>query len=162
MGVSQKVFKVTGGYADMRFGEDIDLSTRIMKAGFKTDLVEDAFVYHKRRTSFKQFFKQVYNSGIARINLYKLHPETLKLVHLLPAAFLCGTIVLLSLSFFSSYFLVPLILFVLIVLVDSFFYYKNVTVSILSVFASLIQMFAYGSGFLAAFWKRGLIQSRRV
>ena len=80
MGFSQEVLKATGGFSGLRFGEDIDMSIRIMAAGFKTCLLPEAYVFHKRRTSFRKFFKQVYNSGMARINLYLLHPHSLKLV----------------------------------------------------------------------------------
>jgi hypothetical protein len=38
----------------------------------------------------KKFFKQVHNSGIARINLMKRHPGSMKLVHMLPAVFTIG------------------------------------------------------------------------
>ena len=79
----------------MRFGEDIDFSIRIFKAGCSCRLFPEAWVWHKRRTDLKKFFKQVHNSGIARINLYKKYPESLKLVHLLPMVFTVGTTVLL-------------------------------------------------------------------
>ena len=81
----------------MRFGEDIDFSIRIFKAGYRCRLFPEAWVWHKRRTDFRKFWRQVYNSGIARINLYKKYPESLKLVHLLPAVFTIG-IFLLSLT----------------------------------------------------------------
>ena len=76
----------------MRFGEDIDFSIRIFKGGYTCRLFPDAWVYHKRRTDLKKFFKQVHNSGIARINLYKKYPDSLKLVHLLPAVFTLGSL----------------------------------------------------------------------
>jgi hypothetical protein len=79
----------------MRFGEDIDFSTRIFKGGYKCRLYSDAWVWHKRRTDLFKFFKQVHNSGIARIHLTKRHPGTLKLVHLLPAVFTVGVCALL-------------------------------------------------------------------
>ncbi|MDO4780287.1 MAG: glycosyltransferase [Bacteroides sp.] len=87
MGIRKEVFQKVGGFSKMRFGEDIELGARLYRAGYNTMLFEDAFVYHKRRTHFRQFYKQVYNSGIARINLYKKYPETLKAVHFLPAIF---------------------------------------------------------------------------
>ena len=76
----------------MRFGEDIDFSIRLFKNGNKVCLFPSAWVYHKRRTDWHKFFRQVYNSGIARINLYKKYPDSLKLVHLLPAAFTLGVL----------------------------------------------------------------------
>ena len=84
MGVRREVYQALGGFSNMRFGEDIDFSIRIFKGGYQCRLFPDAWVYHKRRTDFKKFFKQVHNSGIARINLYKKYPESLKTVHLLP------------------------------------------------------------------------------
>ncbi len=94
MGVRAEVYRRLGGFSKMRFGEDIDFSIRIFKAGCSCRLFPGAWVWHKRRTDMKKFFKQVHNSGIARVNLYKKYPDTLKTVHLLPAAF---TVVMCSL-----------------------------------------------------------------
>lgn len=95
MGVRADVYRRLGGFSKMRFGEDIDFSIRIFKAGCRCRLFPEAWVWHKRRTDLKKFFKQVHNSGIARINLYKKYPESLKLVHLLPAVFTVGAALLL-------------------------------------------------------------------
>ena len=95
MGVRAEVYRRLGGFSRMRFGEDIDFSIRIFKAGCSCRLFPDAWVWHKRRTDMKKFFKQVHNSGIARINLYKKYPESLKLVHLLPMVFTVGACCLL-------------------------------------------------------------------
>ena len=95
MGIRAEVYKALGGFSDMRFGEDIDFSIRIFKGGYSCRLFPGAWVWHKRRTDMRKFFKQVHNSGIARINLYKKYPESLKLVHMLPAVFTVGVSVLL-------------------------------------------------------------------
>ncbi|KXO14416.1 glycosyltransferase [Prevotella bivia] len=92
MGIRRDVYAELGGFSKMRFGEDIDFSIRIFKAGKKCRLFPDAWVYHKRRTDFRKFWRQVFNSGIARINLYKKYPESLKLVHLLPMVFTLGVV----------------------------------------------------------------------
>ncbi len=91
MGVKAEVYRRLGGFSKMRFGEDIDFSIRIYDAGYSCRLFPEAWVWHKRRTDMRKFFRQVHNSGIARINLYKKHPESLKLVHLLPMMFTVGT-----------------------------------------------------------------------
>ena len=109
MGVRRSVYQTLGGFSKMRFGEDIDFSIRIFKAGYRCRLFPSAWVYHKRRTDLKKFFKQVHNSGIARINLYKKYPESLKLVHLLPALFTLGTVLLLICAIFCPYALLPLL-----------------------------------------------------
>ena len=155
MGFSRRVFEVTGGFSGMRFGEDIDMSIRIMEAGFQTRLFPAAYVYHKRRTSWKKFFKQIYNSGIARINLYLLHPASLKVVHLLPACFVVGVLVLVAGALFVSVWaLLPLLLWVCLIFVDSLQENRSVVVAFYSICASFIQLFAYGIGFIHAFFKR--------
>ena len=95
MGVRAEVYRALGGFSKMRFGEDIDFSIRIFKGGYRCRLFPEAWVWHKRRTDLKKFFKQVHNSGIARINLYKKYPESLKLVHMLPAVFTVGVVLVL-------------------------------------------------------------------
>ena len=155
MGYSREVFDQTDGFAKMRFGEDIDMSIRILKNGFKTRLIKDAFVYHKRRTNFKQFFKQVYNSGIARINLFKRHPQSLKLVHLLPMVFTLGNILLLILGLsISVIFLIPILVYMLMVFIDSTAKNTSFKIGLMSLITSYIQLFAYGFGFMKAVWKR--------
>lgn len=104
MGLRRDVYQRLGGFSKMRFGEDIDFSIRIFKAGCKCRLFPGAWVYHKRRTDFRKFWRQVYNSGIARINLYKKYPESLKVVHMLPAVFtigvlLCSLVALMGICF---------------------------------------------------------------
>lgn len=97
MGIQASLYRQLGGFSEMRFGEDIDFSIRIFKSGAQCRLFPEAWVWHKRRTDFRKFFRQVHNSGIARINLWKRHPESLKLVHLLPAVFTVGVVLLLLL-----------------------------------------------------------------
>jgi glycosyltransferase involved in cell wall biosynthesis len=158
MGFTKKVYKTSGGFSTMRFGEDIDLSIRILDLGFTTQLIRDAFVYHKRRANLRQFFKQVYNSGIARINLHKRHPGTLKLVHLAPALFILAVLALLLLSvLLSGIFAWPLLFFMLLLFVSATIKSRNLIVGILAVITSFTQLIAYGTGFLNAFWRRVIL-----
>jgi len=155
MGFSKEVFDTTGGFSGMRFGEDIDLSIRILEHGFKLQLIRDAFVYHKRRSSLKQFFKQVYNSGIARINIYKRHPGTLKLVHAAPAVFTLGMVTLLILSsLLSVYFIVPILLHILVLFLSASLKNRSIIVGVLALVTSYTQLIGYGTGFMSAFWRR--------
>lgn len=153
MGISREVFETTGGFSAMRFGEDIDLSLRILSHGFKTALLPEAFVYHKRRSNLRQFFKQVYNSGIARIVLHKKHPGSMKLVHLLPAAFVLGVLGILLLSVCCScWWLLLLAFYKLAILVDASVKNASLRIGVLAVAASFVQLGGYGLGFLAACW----------
>ena len=97
MGVRRQLWQQLGGFRQMRFGEDIDFSYRIVESGARCRLFPQAWVWHKRRTDFSKFFRQVRNSGAARINLHLLHPGSMKLVHVLPAVFTvgCGVLALL-------------------------------------------------------------------
>jgi glycosyltransferase involved in cell wall biosynthesis len=154
MGIRRDVYKALGGFSDMRFGEDIDFSIRIFKEGYACRLFPDAWVYHKRRTDLGKFFKQVYNSGIARINLYKKHPGTLKPVHVLPAAFTVGTGLLLSGAVFCPYSMLPMACYALLVAVDASIRNKSLIIGLGAVAASFVQLLGYGVGFLHAWWQR--------
>ena len=154
MGVRREVYLALGGFSKMRFGEDIDFSIRIFKGGYRCRLFPDAWVYHKRRTDLKKFFKQVHNSGIARINLYKKYPESLKLVHLLPALFTLGTAVLLVGALFCPYALLPLVLYALLVCTDSAVQNHSLRIGLYSIAAAYIQLIGYGTGFWRAWWNR--------
>ena len=101
MGISRAVYERVGGFREM-FSEDIDMSTRIRQAGFSIGLIHPAYVWHKRRIDWKKFFRQVYVFGMSRITLKILYPDSLKLVHLLPAVFVLGVVALVLLGIFVS------------------------------------------------------------
>lgn len=153
MGFSREVYETVGGFKDM-FGEDIDLSIRIRKAGFTTRLIREAFVYHKRRVSLKSFYRQIYVFGKARIDLYRIYPESLKAVHTLPAVFTAGSLWLIFLSFFFPWAILPLILYLIVLFTDSLFRNKNLKIAALSVATSIIQLTGYGFGFMGAFIRK--------
>ena len=161
MGVRREVYQALGGFSDMRFGEDIDFSTRIFKGGYRCRLFPEAWVWHKRRTDLKKFFKQVHNSGIARIHLSKRHPGTLKLVHLLPAVFTLGCALLLVLAAVAALgcphwwvMLLPLVLFALIIMADASRQERSVGVGLRAIAAAYVQLTGYGTGFLRSWWQR--------
>lgn len=147
MGISRKCFETVGGYKNM-IGEDIDLSIRIQQAGFKTTLIPEAYVYHKRRVDLRKFFRQVNTFGKGRVLLGEIHPGSLKIVHLLPAAFVLGNIALVLLAFWSPWFLLPIGIYVLGLFVESLVKNKSVKIALLSIVAAYIQLFGYGTGFL--------------
>ena len=172
MGIRRDVYLQLGGFSKMRFGEDIDFSYRIVEAGYQPRLFPSAWVWHKRRTDFRKFFRQVYNSGIARINLEKRHPGTLKLVHLLPMVFTIGVIALVLISAFGrammhydapnwqSWYWVcalpwlPILFYSLVIFLDSSIRNKSLKVGLLSVPAAFVQLMGYGFGFIESWWKR--------
>ena len=174
MGILRDVYQQLGGFSKMRFGEDIDFSYRIVEAGYQTRLIPEAWVWHKRRTDFRKFFRQVYNSGIARINLMKRHPGTLKLVHLLPTVFTVGVIGLVLISavgralmhyvdrdqFYWMCFApwIPIILYSVIIFIDSTIKNRSPYVGLLSIPAAFTQLMGYGLGFIESWWKRCVLK----
>lgn len=155
LGITKKAFNQLEGFSEMRFGEDLDFSMRAEKAGLTISYMEDAYVYHKRRTKFKAFYKQVFNSGIARIDLSLKHPGTLKLVHLLPSVFALGypLLILLALVINPAFWLLAII-FPLTIITDAWIRTKQFNVATLCTLASMVQLFGYGYGFIHAFWVR--------
>ena len=157
MGISRQVFQATGGFSSLRFGEDIDLSLRMFAAGFKVELIPEAYVFHKRRTDLKKFFRQVFNSGMARINLFLLHRHSLKAVHLLPALFTLGSAALLLFSIVTVWALLPLLFVVLLLFCSALISTGSLWVALLAVPASFVQLYGYGLGFLWASVQRFLL-----
>lgn len=150
MGISREVFEKTGGYKITRMGEDIEFSIRIMKSGFKCALIEDAWVYHKRRTNLKQFYKQLHFFGRARINIYRFHPEELKPVHFFPLLFITGLIfsipaAIIGIHLFQVISALYAIYFTLLFF-TALIGEKQLGVALLSLAAACIQLSAYGVG----------------
>ena len=188
MGICRDVYLQLSGFSKMRFGEDIDFSYRIVEAGYQPRLFPEAWVWHKRRTDFRKFFRQVYNSGIARINLEKRHPGTMKLVHLLPMVFTLGVIACLLLFalgaelyiegewldayglrpndnmhqgigfVFCLLGLFPLLFYSLVIFIDSSIRNRSLWVGLLSIPAAFVQLMGYGFGFMVSWWKRCVLK----
>lgn len=180
MGIRRDVYLKLEGFSKMRFGEDVDFSYRLVESGARCRLFPSAWVYHKRRANFRQFFKQVHNSGIARINLMKRHPGTLKLVHMLPAAFTVGVALCLFICLEAGLFLLkgavsegsmaqtmnlmglklliigltPLKVYGILIFLASTLANRSLWVGLLSVIAAYVQLLGYGSGFIRCWWKR--------
>ena len=155
LGIRREAYLALGGFSKTRFskmslyGEDIDFSIRIYKAGYSCRLFPEAWVWHKRRTDFRKFWRQVYNSGYARINLWRMYPEALKPVHALPSVFTLGVVGLLVLAPFTcGWSLALLLLYALLILIDSSIQSKSLKVGFLAVAAVFVQLIGYGIGFL--------------
>jgi glycosyltransferase involved in cell wall biosynthesis len=159
LGIRRDAYLALGGFSKTRFskmslyGEDIDFSIRIYKAGYSCRLFPEAWVWHKRRTDFRKFWRQVYNSGYARINLWRMYPEALKPVHALPSLFTIGVAGLVVLAPFTcGLSLVLLLLYALLILLDSSIQSKSLKVGFLAIAAVFVQLIGYGVGFLESWW----------
>lgn len=160
MGFSKEVYHKTGGFREM-FSEDIDMSTRIRKKGFNIRLIQNP-VWHKRRVDFRKFYRQVNIFGKSRITLKLLYPDSLKLVHLLPAVFVIGCVLLLILSILvSPWFLVPLGAYFIAVFAGALIAMRKFKLAALAVPAAAIQLGGYGTGFISAYISKILLRRGR-
>jgi glycosyltransferase involved in cell wall biosynthesis len=160
MGISKKAFEATHGFGNIHPGEDPDLSIRLTKLGYKTALIEKAFVYHKRRISWSKFFKQVHKFGLVRPILNTWHPDTTKLTYWFPSVFCLGLLLALALLLFEIY--VPIVLYgfyFCLAFINALIETRSIKVSILSLFAICIQFLGYGYGFLKSTLK--LVSSKK-
>ncbi len=162
MGISRNVWETAGGFKITRLGEDIEYSIRIHSLGFKIGLIQPAKVFHKRRTNFYKFYKQLHFFGRARINVYMFFPKGLKLVHFFPAFFTLGLVFTLLANIFNWYIseLCNFILavFILLIFFDSLVKNKSLKIAFLSIIASFTMLIAYGFGFIQDFCKRVILK----
>lgn len=154
MGYSREVYDRVGGFREM-FSEDIDMSTRIRKAGFSIGLIRKAEVYHKRRIDLGKFWRQVHVFGRSRITLKLLYPDSMKLVHMLPALAVVIGIVLVALGIFvSPWWLLPLGLYLVAIFIAALISTRSLGIALRAVPASVIQICGYGTGFLRAYFTK--------
>jgi len=164
MGLYREVYKKIGGFGSLRHGQDIEYSHRIIRSGAKVISIPEALVFHKRRTSVKKFFRQVFNWGVARINLYKIDPVMLEPVHTLPAVATSFLLLLLIGGVLSSVvwslfklFLVTSLLILLLSGSHAALKYENIKLLVLVPVIMPIQILGYGLGFISAFVVRILL-----
>lgn len=160
MGFSREVYDRVGGFREM-FSEDIDMSTRIRLAGFRTMLFPDVYVYHKRRVDMRKFWKQVHVFGMSRITLELLYPGSMKLVHWLPAVFTVGAVALIVGSFFCKWLLIPLLVYVLALFVGAMAATGSLDIAGRAVVAAMVQLTGYGTGFIKAYVSKILLGKGR-
>ncbi len=159
MGISKKAFLATGGFGRIHPGEDPDLTIRLWKSGFETALITEAFVYHKRRIAWQQFYTQVTKFGKCRPILNLWHPDTKKITYWFPSVFVLGVLVALMFSMFGMYHLLALVfLYLFIVLLSALISTKNIKVMALVLVALGIQFFGYGVGFMVSTFKLNVLK----
>ena len=149
MGLSKKAFLASGGFGKIHPGEDPDLSLRLHQLGFKTTLIENAYVYHKRRISWSKFFKQVHKFGLVRPILNQWHPKSKSFVYWFPTLFSLAFIASILLMIFNIEW--PLYLYGLyfgLAFILALISNKSIVVAFQALLAIVIQFFGYGYGFI--------------
>jgi cellulose synthase/poly-beta-1,6-N-acetylglucosamine synthase-like glycosyltransferase len=165
MGIKRQVFNELKGFSGLKVSEDIDLSIRLKKNGFHSGLIENAYVFHKRRSTFYKFFRQVLSFGSGRIDLQKRHGDALKPLHLLPSLFVLyitgGIIISLFSKLILMFWAASLIAYVIAILLDASIQYRNPIIGLMSVYASLVMLAGYGLGMLKAIIMRFVFKSSK-
>lgn len=158
MGISRRIFEETKGFAFDRFAEDIEFSIRMKKAGFRIGLIPDAFVYHKRRATFGQFYRQVSNFGKGRALVGIAHPEEVKITHWFPTIFSVGMLITLALPLAGQVLFEIAVagyaLYFLLIFVHALIVTKNIAVAFLAVPSAFLQLWGYGTGFFREWLNR--------
>ena len=161
MGLSRALYEKIGGFGSLRHGQDIEFSNRIIRSGAQVCFIDKAHVYHKRRTNFRRFYRQVYNWGVARINLYKIDKAMLEPLHALPAVFTLATVSVAFIALFSGFFRILLslgaVMWLLLTLYSTFDamrMYRQIKPGLLVPFVIPAQIFGYGLGFINNFTRR--------
>jgi glycosyltransferase involved in cell wall biosynthesis len=163
MGIRKDVFLALGGFSGLKVSEDIDLSMRLYQHGYRVGLLEQIYVFHKRRSTFYKFFRQVFSFGSGRIDLQLRHRNALKVVHVLPSLFVIYNVFGLLVGLFSAevllIWLASVMLYALAILVDATLQNHSIRVGLISVYASFIMLTGYGLGMLKAFISRIILKS---
>jgi len=149
MGISKAAFEASGGFGRIHPGEDPDLSLRLNALGFKTVLLNEAFVYHKRRISWSKFYKQVHKFGLVRPILSLWHPKSERFIYWLPTLFCLGLILAIVLAVFGYNFLIVIFgLYIAFAFLTALYQTKSIGIALQAILAIGVQFFGYGFGFL--------------
>ncbi|HUH28780.1 glycosyltransferase [Gelidibacter sp.] len=149
MGLSKKAFEVSGGFGTIHPGEDPDLSLRLLNLGFKSKLIKDAYVYHKRRISWTKFYQQVHKFGMVRPILNTWHPKSERFIYWLPTLFSIGFALSIVLFLFQLKWLLYIyIIYFLVAFLTALISSGSILIAFLAVIAIGVQFFGYGYGFL--------------
>ncbi len=170
MGISKKAFEVTHGFSKQRFGEDIDLTFKLWENKFETQFINNAFVYHKRRATWQQFFKQTFNFGAARPILNKMHSKTAKITFWFPSLFIIGLVLAIILSLMGK----DIILFLYGIYFAVIFFdainknrcygetcFTSIKIGLFAIVATLVQFFGYGLGFLQSIFRLNILNKTK-
>jgi hypothetical protein len=148
MVISRHAYDMSGGFSRQRVGEDIEYTHRLWANDLSTQWNESLYVYHKRRNTLSDFYRQVYDFGRARPILNRMFPGTAKLTYMFPSLFVGFVALSLLTGAFAPIWFIPLWIYIIIIFVSSSYMNKDLTVGATSVAAALIMLTGYGLGFI--------------
>ncbi len=145
--LKKKIIDEIGGYTQKETSEDLDISWRIQKKGYKLYLATEAIALHHDPTTFKGIWQREYDIGRREYFLTKEHKaNTLKLKRMIRFYPFILPIIIIILIYFS-WILIPIIFLLsfipLIILLKGKLYIR-----ITAWFTFNIMNFAYCTGFI--------------
>ena len=160
MGIRREAFDEVNGFSDIRqYGEDLDLSYKLIFSGYKSSLIPEAKVFHKRRTNLFNFFKQMFKSGKGRYYLNIKYKNTFKLYHLFPSFFI---LIFITSQFLFTFFgnelgmIIQAIygVYFCVIFLSSSITNKNLIIGLMSTITTFIQFLGYGIGYIVGVLKK--------
>ena len=160
MGVNKEKFLLVGVFFDICFFFFFDLFMAFWENGYTTLFFDNIGVYHKRRTDFGKFSKQVYQFGCARPILNQRHPKYVKPTFWFPSIFLLGYFVGIIHYFVWGNGLILALygLYTFLVFIHAWIVTRNISIGSMAVISTYIQMFSYGYGFLKSWFLLNILK----
>lgn len=102
-------------------GEEKELLQRIRRQGGRIQFCKNALIWHHRRVSPHQFWRQNFYSGKARVEILRLAPDAFALPHIAPAILVLTLLASLASAYTTAnaIYLLPLLIYFLALLTDA-------------------------------------------
>ena len=90
LGVRRQLFLDVGAFREM-MGEDIELGLRLEDVGVRARCVEELFIFHRHRSSPREFLAKSFEAGFSKSEIYRVSGGSgLQWLHFLPSLGLVG------------------------------------------------------------------------
>lgn len=136
--------------------EDAELNLRILKCGAKIYLNSDIKVQYFPRSTITNLAQQYFRYGQGRCRTFRKHKRFTSIRQVVPPIWVVSTFVLVLLSLISRLFLVPLLVYLLVVFAVSAYgaVKKRCLPIVLSPLCLVSMHYAWGLGFLTGLFKK--------
>lgn len=134
--------------------QDDEFHYRIRKMGMRILMVPEMQATYFVRDSYTQLFRQYFRYGLYKPAVLKKVRGAGRLRHYIPAFFTIY-IVTLPLAFLFSWWLIPLLIYALLIIYISVKFDSSAKIKLLAIPVFTILHIAYGSGFILGIFKNG-------
>lgn len=150
---SKKMIDVVGIMDEsLPVNQDDEFHYRVNEKGFKIMMVPEMQATYFVRDSYSGLFRQYFRYGLYKPLVLKKVKGSVRLRHLIPSAFVLY-LASLPMLFVTNLWIVPLILYLIMIVIISFRAKEKLSVKLLCLPVFPILHISYGSGFLAGLFK---------